>query len=72
MSRIGARTPRFIHVCTLCKLPYPCCYRNSRFCSARCRQRWHRGHRSTDTIQRAARGYYYGHLSDRIDEDFAN
>ena len=59
-----------VKLCALCRIPYVA--RNSRatFCGDRCRQRWHRGHRSCDTIRRRAAGWFNGQLSDRDEADF--
>jgi hypothetical protein len=58
--------------CKLCGVPFAFFNSTRKFCSPRCRQRWHRGHRSLATIQRAAAGFFNGHLSDRSDHQFSN
>jgi len=70
MSRI--RGEKGCRICQLCGIPFGFKYRSKRFCSARCRQRHHRGHRSLATITRAAAFHFNGHLSDLPDSTFFN
>lgn len=70
MSR--KRRAKGVRVCKLCGLPFAFFNTSARFCSSRCRQRYHRGHRSLSTINRRAAFLFCGHLSDRPDADFAN
>jgi hypothetical protein len=70
MSR--KRQAKGCRLCCLCGIPFAFFNARATFCSSRCRQRWHRGHRSLDTIHRAAAGFFAGHLSDRCDADFSS
>jgi protein-arginine kinase activator protein McsA len=70
MSR--KRKAKGCRACELCGIPFAFFNESAKFCSSRCRQRFHRGHRSLDTIRRVARGFFNGHLSDRIDADYSN
>jgi hypothetical protein len=58
--------------CKLCGQPFAFFNKSACFCSSRCRQRWHRGHRSLLTIRRAAMGFFCGQLADRPDSSFQN
>jgi hypothetical protein len=70
MSR--KRKAKGVKLCALCGLPFAFFNLNAKFDSPRCRQRWHRGHRSVATIQRAATAMFNGHLSDRPESNFTN
>jgi hypothetical protein len=59
-------------LCTLCGLPFAFFRKHARFCSSRCRQRHHRGHRSLATLRRRALHFFGGQLSDYPDYPFAS
>jgi protein-arginine kinase activator protein McsA len=70
MSR--KRKAKGVKLCALCGLPFAFFNNSAKFDSARCRQRWHRGHRSIYTVHRAAKHFFCGQLSDQPESNFVN